>query len=259
MTEGARQTVPSLPGSSADTERPLRVLHIVPRTGLGGSERLAQTLSEGLVSRGLACAVVPVAGDNDPAMADIVRGQLRDSGISFIPSSRRPSPRRALVDAPFLLPRAVASFKPDILHLHTEIPEFAWAITSLTSRRFARIPVVRTIHNSLLWGGWSRFGAFAEGRLDGAPAAAVSLAAAEGFATWRRSIGRPEHAVGVIYNGVSCVPVDRLVERDETRPIRLCFAGRFAPEKGVDILLDALELLEFEQARIRGRHLWHRP
>jgi glycosyltransferase involved in cell wall biosynthesis len=222
---------------------PLRVLHIVPLMGLGGSERVAQTLAECLVARGVTVGVLPVAGDNDPAMADVVRGQLHASGITVLRASRRRSPKRALADAPVLIPRATATFRPDVLHVHTEIPEFAYAVASVASPRFGRIPVVRTIHNSLLWGGWRRFGAFAERRLDRAPAAAVSLAAAEGFATWRRSIGRSDRRIDVIYNGVPCTAGNRPKERS-AGPIRLCFAGRFAAEKGVDILLDALDILE---------------
>lgn len=222
----------------------MRVLHIVARLGLGGSERMAQTLAEGLVSRGVATGVLPVAGDNDPGMADNVRRQLDERGIVVLRASRRQSAKGALVDAPLLLPRAVATFDPDVVHLHTEIPEFAWAVASLASPRLGRLPVVRTIHNSHLWGGWRRLGAFAERRLDGAPAAAVSQAAAEGFAAWRRSIDRPEQQVRVIYNGVPCIAADRPVDRTQRGPIRLCFAGRFAAEKGVDILLDALEMLD---------------
>jgi glycosyltransferase involved in cell wall biosynthesis len=242
MRDEPPPTVPS--GRRVDAGRPLRVLHIVPRTGLGGSERVAQILAEGLVPRGVAVGILPVAGDNDATMADEVRRQLRERGITVLRSSRRPSSRRAIAEAPVLLPRAVASFEPDVLHLHTETPEFAWAVASLASSRLRRLPVVRTIHNSLLWGGWRRFGAFTEGRLDGAPAAAVSLAAAEGFATWRRSIGRPEQRLGIIYNGVTCVDGGQRSSRVKDQPIRFCFAGRFAAEKGVDILLDAIEILE---------------
>ena len=177
-------------------------------------------------------------------MAATVREQFREHGIVLLRASRRRSPKRALVDAPFLIPRAVASFRPDVVHLHTEIPEFAWAVASMASPRLRRLPVVRTIHNSLLWGGWRRLGAFAERRLDAALAGAVSVAAAEGLATWRSSIGRPEQAVRVIYNGVTCVAPGRATDGGAAEPITLCFAGRFAAEKGVDIFLDALELLE---------------
>jgi glycosyltransferase involved in cell wall biosynthesis len=244
MTGSARPTAQSRPRSTVGPEAPIRVLHVVARLGLGGSERMAQTLAEGLVARGVVAGILAVAGDNDPAMADNVRRQLREHGIAVFQGSRRQSAKRAFIEAPFLLPRAAATFRPDVVHLHTEIPEFAWAFASLASRRLRRLPVVRTIHNSLLWGGWGRFGAFAEGRLDGAPAAAVSQAAAEGFAAWRRSVDRPEQPVRVIYNGVACVAPDRPPARTAKGPIRLCFAGRFEAQKGVDILLDALEVLE---------------
>jgi glycosyltransferase involved in cell wall biosynthesis len=233
----------SLPRPTVDADRALRVLHIVARLGLGGSERLAQTLAEGLVSRRVATGILPVAGDNDPAMADQVRRQLRERGVAVLRASHGHSARRALVEAPFLLPRAAEAFGPDVVHLHTEVPELAWAVACVTSPRLGRLPVIRTIHNSHLWGGWRRFGAFAERRLDQAPAVAVSQAAAEGFSIWRRSIGLQERQIRVIYNGVPCGggrPMDRI----KTGPVRLCFAGRFESQKGIDILLDALEILE---------------
>jgi glycosyltransferase involved in cell wall biosynthesis len=234
----------SLPRPTVDSDRHLRVLHVVARMGLGGSERLAQTLAEGLVARDVATGILPVAGDTDQAMADLVRRQLGERGIALLRGSRRRSARRAVVEAPYLFPRAVKLFGPDIVHLHTEIPEFAWAVACVTSPRLRRLPVIRTIHNSHLWGGWRRFGAFAERRLSEAPAAAVSQAAAEGFSTWCRSIDLPERQIRVIYSGVPCGGKGQPVGRVEAGPVRLCFAGRFRHEKGVDILLDALEILE---------------
>ena len=98
----------------------------------------------------------------------------------------------AVVEGAGRLAQAVASVRPDVVHLHTEIPEFAWALASVPSRRVRTVPVVRTVHNTVLWGGWGRMGRFAERRLASARVAAVSFAARTAFLDWRAIAGPPD-------------------------------------------------------------------
>lgn len=111
-----------------------------------------------------------------------VRGELREHGVAVFLGPSRSSAKLSPLEAPIWLRRAVRAFDPNLIHLHTEIPEFTWAVSSLTHRRLTRRPVVRTIHNAVLWGGWWWLGRISEGRLDAAIVVAVSEAVVEGFA-----------------------------------------------------------------------------
>jgi glycosyltransferase involved in cell wall biosynthesis len=227
------------------TQSVVRVLHVVARLGLGGSERIAQVIAEELGDRGFKSGILPVAGDNDTLLAANIRARLRAHGVDILTGSTQQSAKVAIAEAAVRIPSGVHVFRPDVVHLHTEIPEFAWAVATLAGPSLMRLPLIRTVHSSVLWGGWGRLGGLGERRLDRARVVAVSSSAAEGFARWRRSIGRPVPCIQVIYNGIRDEPPASAPAAPSTSgSVRICFAGRFAHEKGVDLLLDALEQLD---------------
>ena len=220
----------------------MHILHVVTRLGLGGAERVVETLARGSTARGHEVTVFPIAGPTDASMAGHLRDSLRASGAIVVESSPRPSARVAVIGAVPRLVRTVARTRPGVVHLHTEIPEFAWAMASLTSQAVRRTPIVRTIHNSELWGGWGRLGGLAESRLDGAGVAAVSAAAGDAFVRWRASVGRPARHPKLIYNGIDLTALPS-GPGSPSHPPLLGFAGRFERQKGIDILLESVALL----------------
>ena len=113
----------------------MRVLHIISRLPLAGAERVAEILATGLVERG---GVLGVAGSRDPELAAHLRARLAAGGVTVLDVRRTSGVRRAALEAPLSLGRTLAAFDPDVVHLHTEIPEFAWALTTIGSRRAAR-------------------------------------------------------------------------------------------------------------------------
>jgi glycosyltransferase involved in cell wall biosynthesis len=217
---------------------------------MGGAERVAETLATGLVVRGHEVAFEPVAGVRDRAVADHMRGNLVARGVTVRAAASASNAKLALPEATLRLDRTVERFRPDLVHLHTEIPEFAWAMAGLGSRRTRRVTVVRTIHNTVLWGGWARAGRFTEGRLESARVAAVSEAARDAFAGWRATVKRAPAEAVVIYNGVDMAALADGPGTPNDPPV-LCFAGRFEPQKGIDVLLDSLARLMDGEQRFR--------
>ena len=217
----------------------MRILQVVTRLGMGGAERVAETLATGLAARGHDVTFLPVVGMRDRAVAQHMRDQLRAGGVRVARGAASSNAKVAVLEGALRLARTVERVRPDLVHLHTEIPEFAWALGCVASGRVRRLPVVRTIHNTVLWGGWSRAGRFAEARLDGAGVAAVSRAAADAFDEWRAKAGRQPCEAIVIYNGIDLNALATGPGRPNDPP-RLCFAGRFEPQKGIDVLVDAL-------------------
>jgi glycosyltransferase involved in cell wall biosynthesis len=223
-------------------EAQVRILHVVTRLGLGGAERVAETLASGSAARGNQVTFVPVAAVRDRAVASHMHDSLVEHGVEVVGDAIAATAKVAVLEGARRLTRTVERVRPDLVHLHTEIPEFAWALAGLQSRRVRAVPVVRTIHNAVLWGGWSWAGRFAERRLAGARVAAVSRGARDAFIEWRaRAGGQPVDPV-VIYNGVDLA---RLAEgpRQLFEPPLLCFAGRFEHQKGIDVLLESITRL----------------
>lgn len=218
----------------------MRILHVVTRLGMGGAERVAETLAIGLVDRGDEVSILSVAATRDPAIAGHMRGNLIAHGVEVMDQARATSAKVALVDGAVRLVRAMDRWRPDVIHLHTEIPEAAWTSAGLLSPGLRRTPVVRTIHNTRLWGGWGRFGRLAEGRLGGASVAAVSRAARDALIAWRVTCGLAAGDPVVIDNGVDLTGLGDGPERHDGPPI-LGFAGRFEHQKGIDVLVDSLE------------------
>lgn len=218
----------------------MRILQVVTRLGMGGAERVAESLATGLAARGHEVTLAPVAAVRDHEVARHMRAALVAGGVRVVRGASASGAKGAAVEGALRLGRTVGLVRPDIVHLHTEIPEFTWTLAGLASRRVARVPVVRTVHNTVLWGGWGRAGRFAEGRLGAAHVVAVSEAARDAFDAWRVAAGRaPANAV-VVYNGIDMAGLAPGPAQPHVPP-RLCFAGRFEPQKGVDVLLEALD------------------
>jgi glycosyltransferase involved in cell wall biosynthesis len=219
----------------------MRILHVVTRLGLGGAERVAETLACASVAHGHQVAFAPIVASHDRAYGDNMAKNLRASGVEVFGSATSTNPKVAALEGAGRLASVVERMRPDVVHLHTEIPEFAWALAGLRARRVRGVPVVRTIHNTVLWGGWGRLGRFAERRLAGARVATVSLAARQAFVGWRATTGRSATEAAVIYNGVDLSDLpDGPGEPGE--PPLLCYAGRFEVQKGIDVLLESIEL-----------------
>ena len=169
----------------------VRILQVVTRLGMGGAERVAESLATGLVARGHEVTLAPVAGVRDKDVARHMRETLAGGGVRAVRGGSASSAKVAAIEAALRLRQTVERVRPDLVHLHTEIPEFTWALAGLASRRVRRVPVVRTIHNTVLWGGWGRAGRLAEGRLGAEHVAAVSEAARSAFEAWLVAAGRP--------------------------------------------------------------------
>jgi glycosyltransferase involved in cell wall biosynthesis len=217
----------------------VRILQVVTRLGLGGAERVAETLAVGLVARGRDVTFVPIAGVRDREIAGRMHDNLVKHGVDVVAGGTPSSAKLAVLDGALRLARTIDRVRPDLVHLHTEIPEFAWALASVRSRRVRVVPVVRTVHNTVLWGGWSRAGRFAEGRLAGARVAAVSEAARDAFGGWLAKADRAAADPVVIYNGIDMDDLDERPRQPNDPPV-LCFAGRFEHQKGIDVFVDSI-------------------
>ena len=167
----------------------VRILQVVTRLGMGGAERVAETLAIGLVARGNEVTFAPVAGVRDRAVADHMRDNLVARGVAVRPGASASNAKLAVAETALRLAGTVERADPTS-SISTRRSRVRVGPGGSGSRRVRSAPVVRTVHNTVLWGGWGRAGRFAEGRLEGAGVAAVSEAARNAFAEWRVRLDR---------------------------------------------------------------------
>ena len=218
---------------AADT-RP-RVLQVITHLDLGGAEQVALSLVEGLADR-VDSQLFAVLGAGQGTVADDMAARLAAAGCRWHAGTHLPFKRGGLLTAGVALARLIARDRPDIVHLHTELPEACWAVASCVSGRVRATPVLRTVHNSQLWPAWGVIGRWTERRLGDRRAVAVSREALTGLETFRRTarLASPAQGTDVLYNGVT--PPARLAPASPRAPVRVLFAGRLETQKGADLL-----------------------
>ncbi len=208
-----------------------RILSFSPDAGLAGSERALLALVGGLRERGLDAQVVCA---EPGGLAD----RLRAAGYTVYPApawpaelDRRRSPlrflrwRRQQVAA---VSAALAACRPQVLHVNAA----GGVLAAVLARRTAAPTVPVVAHLRHLYR--DRRACLGFGSV--ARIVAVSEAA-------RRVLPqRWQERTLVIHDGVS-LPVDVPVRLPPALGLSVVVAGRVAPDKGQDVLLDALALL----------------
>ena len=217
--------------SSADTQRPLRILHVLSkleRDWRGGIGRVVTGAARAMTARG-----------HDVHLA----GRARDGeGVETVPGTtihEWPGQIGHFRQLPRLL-RLQRQLQPDVVHFHSTQPHGSLVLPFLKLRRFVGNPrVLATAHTGRSEPP-SPLSRAVFSRLDGvvAPTAwSAERAVAAG--------ANPE-GVYVIWSGIDAVHTR---DPECERPVILAM-GRMVPSKGFDILLEAFDRAAF------GRPHW---
>lgn len=220
------------------------VFHIVSHFDMGGGERVAANIAcSG--NDGFEYHLVEVFRGNG-RFARAFMQELRSEGVAC---HRSPVPmlfhfhyvceKLAAMLFPLWFVFLFLRHRPDVVHCHTEMPE--WAVF----RFFHLFPgltrhcrVVRTIHNTRLWTGMERTGRKVEAWLQSLGAnVAISESVLDNYQ-------RIYHACPpIIYNGVAepaaVEPFPGLV----AGKVNILFAGRFEEQKGIRHLVAVVKAL----------------
>lgn len=225
---------------SADSDRPLRILHVL-RAPVGGLFRHVVDLASAQAARGhkvgLLADSITGGGRADEALARLAPELAL--GIDRIPMHRVPSRRdfRGIS----LTARRARTVRADVVHGH-----------GAKGGLFARLAGGKALKaytphgGSLNYSNWTPSGflylsceSVLRIRTD------VSLFESEyAFEVYQRKVGKPRGIARVVHNGISSGEFEPVLPVPEAS--NLVFVGEMARRKGVDILLQALALLNQE-------------
>ncbi len=224
-----------------------RVLQVVSHLALGGAERVALTLMEGLRAE-FEFSVFAVRGVAEGEIGRALAAEVKALGVALHTGRRVPMRYGGVLTGAWDLRRAVKEVGPDLIHLHTEIPEASWAALASVWPGLRKIPVVRTVHNTVFWAFAPGLGRWCDRRLARAAVAGVSAPATEAFLRLRAEsgAGASELEPVTILNGVKPPKTKRTraAWRPGAGPLRVVFGGRLEPQKGTDLLPEILRRVE---------------
>jgi glycosyltransferase involved in cell wall biosynthesis len=218
----------------------MKLLHVIDALQIGGAERVVVDLATELSRRGHAVEVATVRKNSlDDPVGRGLRRELLEGGSRVLELAVTGGlGERALI--PFRLARLIGASEPDLVHSHTDIPDFYVSL----ARRLRRFSVARTIHNTSLWSEHVVIGRLTEQKFHNDLIVGVSEAATSAYRRLRASYGfAPSYTVQTIINGFEMPERPTLSQTRRfsiSDPLRVGFVGRYGEQKGTDILTKAI-------------------
>ena len=223
----------------------MRILQVITGFHLGGAEEVAINLAVHLAARGHECYVVAVSRPRvSDGIGDDQKNRLSQAGVGFVELGG-PNVRLNALSTPIRLSAFIGKWKPDIIHSHTDVPDFMVSL----AKRLTKFPVIRTIHNALLWSTHRLLGLVCETAFEDEMVIFVSNSAKSAYHVLRRKYSVPVSKNQLlIHNGIPFVTHQNQLNRlylvehfgASQKKFQFCFAGRFTFQKGFDILFDAI-------------------
>lgn len=221
-----------------------KIFQLISSVQLGGAENIAFHLSE-YGNYNMTCRTEIVIVElyrTKNSYADYKRGELERKKIRII-TLHTGSKRGSLLLGPFRLFFLILKEKPEIIHSHTDLPDFvlSGAIRILSLFRVQMPEIIRTIHNTQLWRTHHTLGRFTESVYNDETVVAVSTYAMTAYEQLRKNYRLPvSRNRQIIFNG-SIVPQLRPHWFNINRKkINIAFCGRFEDYKGMETLMRAI-------------------
>lgn len=225
----------------------LKVFQLVRSVHLGGAEMVAFNLAE-------------FCGSNYPDKFEFIVVELHQTNNAYSRDKKRElyaknikvislgdkSKTASLLFGPLILAYHLLTKKPDIVHSHTDLPDLMLSNTrrffSLFRLKFPKI--VRTIHNTVLWPTHNKLGKYTERRLENDWVVGVSDGALDAYKSLRNkyNLDCSMHQ-SIIHNGCAVPQKVKHPFKIDDKKINIAFCGRFENQKGIDILIERIRLI----------------
>lgn len=214
-----------------------RILQVITHLALGGAERVALNLIRGLHGH-FDFAVFAVLGVEESEFGHSMLRELEELQVTLNMGTAWPIKYGGLLPAATRLASAIRRYQPNLVHVHTEIPEAAYSVAVTLRPGLRRIPTVRTVHNAIYWGHWRPLGQWCDRTMHGSHVACVGTDAQRAFRALRTRSGAetPAHGPEIIHNGVPVPATAYPLDRPRKGTFRMLFAGRLEDQKGADLL-----------------------
>ncbi len=222
----------------------MKVFHVISHFDLGGAERVAVNICHS-ATPGMEYHIVEVIRGNTPYTGKMIQ-ELKEAGIvyhrAYMPEIKFHYlfERLAALTFPLWFIFIFRKYRPDVIHCHTEIPEFAtYCFFRLFPKLLKTCKVVRTIHNTTLWNGMEWIAPRVERFMQSQQAnIAISSSVRENY---RNTYGQEPP---IIYNGVSDTGHQRCYQRLRAGKTNILFAGRFEQQKGITHLVEIIQQMQ---------------
>ena len=227
----------------------MRIFHLITHFSLGGAERVAANIAESQ-THGMEYHVVEIMRGHTAYTPKFI-GELEKAGVrchrSWMPdvSFHFLFERIAALLFPLRMLYIMLRWRPDVIHTHTETPDLAlYVFSRVFPRMLRRVKIVRTIHNTRLWTGLPRTAQWVEAFFKSRNAnIAISDSVRDSYAE------RFGEVAPIINNGVAEVEQKDYFNTQNSKfktqnsKLKILFAGRLEPQKGVVVLCKVLKML----------------
>lgn len=233
----------------------IKIFEIVTSINLGGAENLTFNIVDhcSLLHPAKFQFIIVELYATKSSYALRKKVELRSKGIKVITLGGT-SKRSSLSVAPFSLLYHIKKENPNIIHSHTDLPDFVLGLV-LKVDSLTRTKIVRTIHNTELWSEYPGIGKLVESSFQDDRIVGVSKAALEAYFNLRKKYRLPiSSQAGVVYNGCSTPKTDSHHFKLDNNRVNVAFCGRFVYQKGIDILVDVIWKLG---EKFRNKILFH--
>lgn len=218
-----------------------KIFQLITSVNLGGAENVAFNIAEHCekeYSNDFEFVIVALFSTRSK-YAKEKRTELISKNIRIINLSTLPK-RISLLIAPFYLFYQIIKEKPQIIHSHTDLPDFVLS-SAIRLMKFFKLKtpkIVRTIHNTELWYTHNRLGKYTETAFKDDVIVGVSEAALSAYNNIRfKNKLITSTSQQIIYNG--CTIPNNIINpfRINKEKINIAFCGRFEFQKGIDVLI----------------------